>query len=526
MSVQLAPAPVFQGIGFGGLPVPGGKLFTYVAGTSTPQATYVDSTQTTPNANPVILNSNAQANVWLVVGQTYKLVLQDALGNQVWAVDQIPGGLLLTTAIITPLVNPVTPAEQNAGITPTNFLYPAIYAQRYGYAADNNPLTASANVTALNTAITVASTTVAGATGATVILPTGIAYINQTINLPNRVRIVGQNLSGTIIKAASPFTTTNVPYMFYASNGTTSMFDSILQDLFIDCSDVTSIGAAAGPLGGVRSDAWQENSGMRSVAVLNCRGWCLDLEQGWGGAGTLEIQQVQFFPSTTAVPLGGVKVNCVNSTNILVHIRDSVIAGTPAFSTPRGIEMDLGNLLLENVHLEGCTDGVWSNSTSAIQMINVNGGGGSSQVGNLVHLTSAFTGSLVMASCRRNGSTVLIQNDVTGETIGAPDPATYTYPEAYGVTTSKAVARYNGSTSTLSANSYNITSVVKNSTGNYTFNLIRPCATVNLAPQVSTNLAAAQITASVSSVSAIVVTISVAGTPTDATQIFFTLFGV
>jgi hypothetical protein len=94
MSVQLAPLPVFRAVANDGTALVGGKLFTYIAGTTTPQATYVDNTQTTTNTNPIILNSRGEANVWLVQSQTYKLLLQDAAGNLIWSVDQITGNPL------------------------------------------------------------------------------------------------------------------------------------------------------------------------------------------------------------------------------------------------------------------------------------------------------------------------------------------------------------------------------------------------------------------------------------------------
>lgn len=71
-----------------GLPLSGGQLFSYTAGTSTPQATYTDSTMATPNANPVVLDSAGYANVWLGSG-AYKFVLEDSLGNVLWTVDQV-----------------------------------------------------------------------------------------------------------------------------------------------------------------------------------------------------------------------------------------------------------------------------------------------------------------------------------------------------------------------------------------------------------------------------------------------------
>ena len=242
MSVTLLPSPVFQGIGFGGLPLPGGKLFSYVAGTSTPQVTYVDSTQTTTNSNPIILNANGQANVWLNTTLAYKFILQDALGNQIWSVDNV-NAPSLTAAVIAAILFPQSPAEISAGIVPTNFVPPVIiYAIRYGYLANNDPAAASGNVLALNQAISVAAQTVGGATGATVVLPTGTAYINSFIAIPNRVTIIGQNGGGgTIVKATPGFSLGSVPYMFYASNGTTAMFGSIMQDIFVDCSSCLAL---------------------------------------------------------------------------------------------------------------------------------------------------------------------------------------------------------------------------------------------------------------------------------------------
>jgi hypothetical protein len=93
MSAILIPPLVFQGVGPGGLALPMGKLFSFIAGTSTQQATYIDSTQTTQNTNPVILNANGQASVWLDPTKTYKFILQDAFGNQFGSTDNVQGAL-------------------------------------------------------------------------------------------------------------------------------------------------------------------------------------------------------------------------------------------------------------------------------------------------------------------------------------------------------------------------------------------------------------------------------------------------
>jgi len=78
MSFNLAPVLKQRYLDANGNPLAGGKLYTYQAGTVTPQATYTDATGATPNSNPVILDSNGEASVWLDVSLSYKFVLKDS----------------------------------------------------------------------------------------------------------------------------------------------------------------------------------------------------------------------------------------------------------------------------------------------------------------------------------------------------------------------------------------------------------------------------------------------------------------
>src|SRR5260221_2050088 len=55
-SVALAPLAKQQFLSTTGAPLASGCLFTYISGTSTPLATYQDSTGTAQNTNPVILD--------------------------------------------------------------------------------------------------------------------------------------------------------------------------------------------------------------------------------------------------------------------------------------------------------------------------------------------------------------------------------------------------------------------------------------------------------------------------------------
>lgn len=77
-----------------GSPLSGGKLFVYNAGTTTKATTFTDSSGSVPNTNPIILDSNGQASVWLSPTQFYKFVLSpptdsDPPTNPYWTVDNV-----------------------------------------------------------------------------------------------------------------------------------------------------------------------------------------------------------------------------------------------------------------------------------------------------------------------------------------------------------------------------------------------------------------------------------------------------
>ncbi len=88
------PNPEVQWLDQNGKPLSGAKVCTYAAGTSTPLATYTDSTATTPNTNPVILDVYGRASIWVrQVG--YKIVLRTggdgtcSTGTIQWSQDSI-----------------------------------------------------------------------------------------------------------------------------------------------------------------------------------------------------------------------------------------------------------------------------------------------------------------------------------------------------------------------------------------------------------------------------------------------------
>jgi hypothetical protein len=96
MSVSISP--VFNGVQFfdnDGLPLSGGLLFQYEAGsTSVDQTTYADNVGDVANSNPIVLDSSGRmdTDLWLTDGAAYNLVLTLADGTTfLTGVDNVIG---------------------------------------------------------------------------------------------------------------------------------------------------------------------------------------------------------------------------------------------------------------------------------------------------------------------------------------------------------------------------------------------------------------------------------------------------
>jgi hypothetical protein len=71
-----------------GLPLSGGFVYTYAAGTATPATTYSDLALATPNANPIVLDSAGRCVIYLASG-SYKYVVYDAADGLQWSQDAV-----------------------------------------------------------------------------------------------------------------------------------------------------------------------------------------------------------------------------------------------------------------------------------------------------------------------------------------------------------------------------------------------------------------------------------------------------
>jgi len=83
--------PKFYAWDRNGKPLAFGKLYTYQARTNVPKPTYQSEDQVVENTNPVILNGEGYANVYL--DGSYKMVLKDDKDNEIWSSDPVSSNM-------------------------------------------------------------------------------------------------------------------------------------------------------------------------------------------------------------------------------------------------------------------------------------------------------------------------------------------------------------------------------------------------------------------------------------------------
>ena len=88
-----------------GLPLSGGLIYTYQAGSSTPATTYTTNSGTIPNSNPIILDAAGRPpqEIWLEVGYTYKFIIQTSAGVTLQTLDNLYPILQTSSATASPI---------------------------------------------------------------------------------------------------------------------------------------------------------------------------------------------------------------------------------------------------------------------------------------------------------------------------------------------------------------------------------------------------------------------------------------
>ena len=106
MAVNLSPiGNGFQFFDNNGLPLNAGLLYTYQAGSVTPQTTFTDSSGLIANTNPIVLGTDGRppSTIWLTDGFFYKFVLEDANSVVIQDYDNLYGIINAAAPAATPI---------------------------------------------------------------------------------------------------------------------------------------------------------------------------------------------------------------------------------------------------------------------------------------------------------------------------------------------------------------------------------------------------------------------------------------
>ena len=97
----------------------GGFVYFYEVGTSTPKDTYSDSAITTPNVNPVVLDSAGRADIWL--SGDYDVKVEDSSNNLIDTFSNINPSSASSTNNVNIVLNGSFETDTNNDGTPDNW---------------------------------------------------------------------------------------------------------------------------------------------------------------------------------------------------------------------------------------------------------------------------------------------------------------------------------------------------------------------------------------------------------------------
>lgn len=259
----IAPQPKLQFFDANGNPLAGGKLYSYAAGTTTPLATYTDSTGGSANPNPIILDSRGEASVWLG-SALYKLRLDSAASVNIWTVDNIGGAATLAELAASggsALIGFLQSGTSAVSRTVQSKLRDVISVKDFGAVGDG-----SANDTS---AITAALT---AAAGKALYFPPGSYSINGALSVSANTYVYGYLATVTQSTAGG-------------SDAFTIAGDNVTID------GLKIVGPNSGTGSAIRGDAYnnptvkncQVQNWLYGIQLRGCANWTVTDNRLWGG---------------------------------------------------------------------------------------------------------------------------------------------------------------------------------------------------------------------------------------------------
>jgi hypothetical protein len=386
MAVNLSP---LAGAGWqfftdSGVPLAGGKLYTYAAGTTTPETTYTSNTGLTANANPIILNSAGRlaSDVWLTSAVNYKFVLATSTNVTIGTYDNISG---IEGNVLASLAN-----------TSNNALGDALVGFRQSTSAG---FMAGATAGTVNSKLQESvSVKDFGATGngstddtnAFNLAHTAAQAINAAVYAPGTA--AGYKIAGTIIAKASMygdgFNTNLITSSATANVITCAVAGVLLSDFQI----TTTVTRTAGYYVSTSGASYFR---IERVDMFN---WfnCVNI----GGAGVTFLRIKDSFWNT--ITSGGTALTVNTSTPCVDHVFQNVLIGGPATGAQclGGVLINIaGDITLDHVSTVKCGTGLnlAPGTGQTIQAIYVTDSLFDSGSGTGVQFNMTGTGSIQLA---------------------------------------------------------------------------------------------------------------------------------
>lgn len=196
MPVNLSPlgGAASQFLDNNGVILTGGKIYTYAAGTTTPQATYTSVSGATPHANPIILDSAGRVpggEIWLTDNLVYKFVLETSTGSLLGTYDNILGINDVNLTAVDIEYDPPFTGAVTSGYTVADKLSQTVSVKDFGAVGDGVTNDTVAIQAALNSG------------AKRVFVPSGTYVITATLTIPDNVSLEGDGVGATIFDGSS-----------------------------------------------------------------------------------------------------------------------------------------------------------------------------------------------------------------------------------------------------------------------------------------------------------------------------------
>jgi hypothetical protein len=280
--------------------------------------------------------------------------------------------------------------------------------------------------------------------GGRVRLGAGAFYISATVNFQNYCTLTGMG-NWTLLKAQNGWA--GGSNMINSTNGTSSMFDSRLENLRVDANAKAAITTVH------LAQSWQNRCGWYNVTFTNFQGYGIVYQHGYGGAAVLEIDHCDFFPNDVAAACGAYFTNDASVGWLKLNVKNSTAAsgGTQAVY---GFWFD--NRIIANIQgVDIETIGLGVNLTGAARLTGagLSAGGTTPTYGNncVVHCGTPWTGLINVSGVGLGGFTNMILDASRAYAIAAIEPFDnqLIWPPNSGRVFAGAVGTVSGTTLTL-----------------------------------------------------------------------------